>query len=225
MTPEQVEQLKTMQIFKPLNSEEELRNWLYLYLDIWFPTGVVYPLSTHGPCSAMWRIYELFKTGQTKTVPQVVMISSRDSYKCQAKGSKLLDKNGLVNIEDVKIGDTVWSGKNWQKVTDWVDDGHKNGIEITTNKGHQFTGSPIHRYWSLRGGNEQWIESKDLNPNTDLICINTDVDIKYLYDQEKYDLGYFLGLLVGDGGLSFISYEKGNPFFTLTTVDLSLIHI
>jgi hypothetical protein len=81
MTPEQVEQLKTMQIFKPLNSEEELRNWLYLYLDIWFPTGVVYPLSTHGPCSAMWRIYELFKTGKTKEVPQVVMISSRDSYK------------------------------------------------------------------------------------------------------------------------------------------------
>lgn len=68
-------------IFKPLNSAEELRNWMYVFFDLYFPMGVVYPTSTHGPVEAMWRIYELFKTGQSAEVPQVCMLSSRDSYK------------------------------------------------------------------------------------------------------------------------------------------------
>lgn len=78
---EEIEKLKREIIFKPLNSAEELRDWMYLYFDIWFPMGVVYPTSTHGPIESMWRIYELFQTGETKSVPQVVMVASRDSYK------------------------------------------------------------------------------------------------------------------------------------------------
>ncbi len=76
-----IENLKAEYIFKPLDSADELREWMELYFDIRFPKGVIYEGSTHGPIDAMWRIYELFKTGQTQTVPQVVMVSSRDSYK------------------------------------------------------------------------------------------------------------------------------------------------
>lgn len=216
---EEIEKLKKDLIFKPLNSKEELRDWLYLYFDIYYPMGVVYPSSTHGPVDAMWRIYELFKTGGTKKVPQVVMVSSRDSFKCQAKGSKLIAKQGIKNIEDIKIGDIVWTGFSWQKVTNWIDDGAKDGIKITTYRDYQFTGSPIHRYWALRDGKEQWIESKDLDPSKDLICINNNIEREISIDQEKYDLGYFLGILIGDGSLSFLEYEKGSSFFALTTVD------
>lgn len=78
---QELEENKRKLIFVPLNSAEELREWMSLYFGIYFPSGVVYPTSTHGPIEAMWRIYELFKTNQTVQVPQVVMVASRDSYK------------------------------------------------------------------------------------------------------------------------------------------------
>jgi len=77
----QIEQLKGEMILKPLNSAEELRNWMITYLDLDFPLGVVYPESTHSPAEAMWRIYELIKTKESMNVPQVAMLASRDSYK------------------------------------------------------------------------------------------------------------------------------------------------
>lgn len=81
LSAQQIEGIKNKLILKPLNSVEELRAWMYLFFNIDFPSGVVYPTSTHGPADAMWRIYELMKTGQSKDIPQVTMLSSRDSFK------------------------------------------------------------------------------------------------------------------------------------------------
>ena len=78
---EEIEKLKNDLVLKPLNGPEELRNWMHIFLDIKFPMGTVYPGSTHGPVEAMWRIYELMKTGNSRDVPQVCMLASRDSYK------------------------------------------------------------------------------------------------------------------------------------------------
>ena len=78
---DELEKLKADLILKPLNSAQELQDWMYTYLDIKFPMGVVYPGSTHGPIDAMWRIYDLMKTGGSRDVPQVCMLASRDSYK------------------------------------------------------------------------------------------------------------------------------------------------
>jgi len=78
---EELEKLKADLILRPLNSAQELRDWMYTYFDIRFPMGTVYPTSTHGPIEAAWRIYELIKTGESKDVPEIVLLSSRDSYK------------------------------------------------------------------------------------------------------------------------------------------------
>lgn len=78
---DEIEKIKSKLILKRLNSPKELQDWIYNYLDIKFPLGTVYPGSTHSPVEAMWRIYELFATGKSKEVPQVCMLSSRDSYK------------------------------------------------------------------------------------------------------------------------------------------------
>lgn len=78
---EELEKLKKEIILKPLNSAEELRDWMDVFFNIKFPMGVVYPTSTHGPVEAAWRIYELIKTGESKDVPEIVLLSSRDSYK------------------------------------------------------------------------------------------------------------------------------------------------
>lgn len=76
-----IESIKKDLILQPLNSMEELQDWLYLYFDIYFPSGVVSPDSSHGPADAMWRVYELMKTGGSAKVPEVVMMASRDSGK------------------------------------------------------------------------------------------------------------------------------------------------
>jgi hypothetical protein len=68
-------------LLQPLESVDDLQNWLYVFLDLFFPKGTVYPDSTHGPADAMWRIYELIKTGESEHVPQVCMLASRDSFK------------------------------------------------------------------------------------------------------------------------------------------------
>jgi hypothetical protein len=81
---EEIEKLKKDLIFQPLNSVEELQDWLYLYFDIYFPRGVVSPNSSHGPADAMWRIYHLIKTGENIDIPEVVMRASRDSGKTLA---------------------------------------------------------------------------------------------------------------------------------------------
>jgi hypothetical protein len=80
-SPQEIEELKKRLVFQPLNSVEELRAWMYLFFNIDFPSGTVYPTSTHGPADAMWRIYELMKTGKSQDIPQATMLSSRDSFK------------------------------------------------------------------------------------------------------------------------------------------------
>ena len=77
----QEEKLKLDLIFQPLNSKEELRDWMTVFLGITFPMGVVHPESTHAPVDAMWEIYRLIKTGESAECPEVVMLASRDSYK------------------------------------------------------------------------------------------------------------------------------------------------
>ena len=72
---------KSEYLLQSLNSAEELRDWMHVYLDLYFPNGIVYPTSTHGPVEAMWRIYELMKTGENEFIPQACMLASRDSFK------------------------------------------------------------------------------------------------------------------------------------------------
>lgn len=81
ITEEQTENYKKEIVLQSLNSAEELRDWMYLFLGIYFPMGVVHPDSTHSPVEAMWRIYQLMKTGESEHVSEVAMLSSRDSYK------------------------------------------------------------------------------------------------------------------------------------------------
>jgi intein/homing endonuclease len=202
---ELAEKLKSEHILKRLNSAQEVQDWFYNYLDIKFPMGTVYPTSTHGPVEAAWEIYRLIKTGESKFVPEAVMLSSRDSFKCQVKGSKLLTPNGLKNIEDIKIGEIVWSGFAWRKVTNWIDDGFKKGVKITLSNNVELTSTPIHRYWILRDGKEQWCRVNELIDG-DLVCFNLDTGLSnknLVEDDAAFEEGYSLGILAKD---SFAKY-------------------
>lgn len=79
-----IDLFKAKAILKPLESKEELRAWFTVYFGLEFPMGYVDEKSNSCPTSAMWRIYELYATGQSAEVSQVVLLSSRDSFKTLA---------------------------------------------------------------------------------------------------------------------------------------------
>lgn len=205
-----IEKLKAEAVLTHLNNAEEVRDWMQTYLGIKFPMGIVYPESTHGPVEAMWEIYNLIKSGGSADCPEVVMLSSRDSYKCNKINTLLMTPNGFKKIQDIKLGDIIWSGWNWQKVTDWIDDGVKQSVQFELKNGLELSCSPIHRYWCLREGVQQWIQSSDIL-ETDLFCTNTDTGLakkQIVTNENEFDIGYFLGLIVGDGSTTLL--QSGN---------------
>ena len=145
---DEIDKIKSKILLKRLNSKEELQDWIYNYLDIKFPMGVVYPDSTHAPIDAMWRIYELYLTGDSKFVPQVTMLASRDSYKTLAASAMIvllmvhfrlqLATAGAIKAQSDKmiqyIGghfrkiDKYLVENGWEKIsesksrTDWLDE-------------------------------------------------------------------------------------------------------
>ena len=84
MSPEEnveYEKQKNNNIFNLLNSAEELRDWVYLYFDIYMPLGNSEEVSNSSPVHAMWTIYEAVKLNTGDEIPAYTMLSARDSYK------------------------------------------------------------------------------------------------------------------------------------------------
>ena len=143
-----IEQLKNDTILVPLENAEDVRNWMDLFLGLKFPAGVVYPTSTHGPADAIWRIYELIKTGKSKEVPQVCLLASRDSYKTLAASAAFVllmvhfrlqvATAGAIKSQSEKMIQYIGNhfrkigpyltANGWKKIsesksrTDWLDD-------------------------------------------------------------------------------------------------------
>lgn len=65
----------------PLNSAEEVRNWVLTYLDIDLPLGKIDPDSNSSPAEAIWEVYDNYKRNRGDKNPGYIWLSSRDSYK------------------------------------------------------------------------------------------------------------------------------------------------
>lgn len=79
--PEKIEALKAENILNPLTSQEELRDWVYLYFGIYMPMGHVYWESNSSSVEAMWEIYCAVRDNNGSKIPAYTLLSSRDSYK------------------------------------------------------------------------------------------------------------------------------------------------
>lgn len=63
---------------------------------------------------------------------------------CQPGFASVLTPNGIVTFDDINIGSTIWSGKQWTTVTNKVSTGNKQVFEYSTNAG-RFIGTENHR--------------------------------------------------------------------------------
>ena len=204
---ESLEQLKKDLFLKVCETPEELSDWIELYLGIKLPFNNVSGKTTEpdpaviysSPGLAIWEGYKTYRDDLYKENPGYIWIANRDGAKCVKKGTKLLTKNNfLKNIEDIKIGEEIWSGKAWRPVTDWIHDGVKSSIELKAEGGWELTGSPIHRVWSISGKEYGWKHLNRLKVG-DWVAINSGDFSDFKRDQESWDLGYILGAIQGDG--------------------------
>lgn len=81
IAPDKIEELKREEILKPLTSAEGLRDWVYLFFDIYMPLGHIYPESNSSSVEAMWEIYCAVRDNTGAKIPGYTLMSSRDSYK------------------------------------------------------------------------------------------------------------------------------------------------
>ncbi len=81
MEDRQIEALKKELILTPLESAEALRDWIYLFFDIYMPLGHMYPESNSSSVEAMWEIYCAVRDNTGNKIPGYTLLSSRDSYK------------------------------------------------------------------------------------------------------------------------------------------------
>lgn len=206
------DELKRKILFVPCNSKESLHRWIKVFLGLDMPDCIVDKQSTSTPMDIIWEVYERALKNDDPDFSRVMAYAARDSFKCCSKGTKLIDKNnGIVNIEDVKIGDEIWSGKAWRKVTDWIHDGIKEGVSLTLSNGANVKVSPIHKVWAWKPGQlPAWHIVSELTTE-DMVLYDLDslnFEQKNKINQEEYDIGYLCGILTGDGCLTLMDKHR-----------------
>lgn len=204
-------------LFTPCKTKEELDRWIRVFLQIRFPNKIVSDESNSCPLEMIWQLYDHAVRNDTEGWKRSMSYANRFGGKCVKKGTLLRTPLGLRPIENVKVGETIWSGKAWRTVTDWVHDGEKDSATVELEFGQLLTGSLQHRVWAWEPGKmPDWKHIKDLSAN-DLVAVDTSIPAQRI-DTPDYDLGYFLGILQGDGCLRFM--DDGHITFTTNNAKL-----
>jgi len=68
-------------MLQPLNSAEELKDWIMFFLGLDMPMGHVDPDSNSSPVEAMWEIYNTIRLNTGEENPGYIMLSAREGYK------------------------------------------------------------------------------------------------------------------------------------------------
>jgi hypothetical protein len=84
-------------LFQPLNSPQELKDWVMFFLGLDMPIGTVDPDSNASPIDAMWEIYKTIKDNTADEIPGYIMLSARECYK--TLGASILEALLMLHFE------------------------------------------------------------------------------------------------------------------------------
>lgn len=84
-------------LFQPLNSAQELKDWVMFFLGLDMPIGTVDPDSNASPIDAMWEIYKTIKENTADEIPGYIMLSARECYK--TLGASILEALLMLHFE------------------------------------------------------------------------------------------------------------------------------
>lgn len=79
--PLEEKQYYAKEMFKPLNSASELKDWIMIFFGLDMPFGHIDPDSNSSPVEAMWEIYYTIKENRGEENPGYIMLSAREGYK------------------------------------------------------------------------------------------------------------------------------------------------
>lgn len=68
-------------MFAPLESAQDIKDWVRLYLGLELPLEITDPDSTSSPLDAIWQVYNTFKTNTGDRNPGYIMMSCREGMK------------------------------------------------------------------------------------------------------------------------------------------------
>lgn len=119
---------------------------------------------------------------------------------CQPKWATLLTPNGIKELGDINIGDSIWSKSGWTKVINKWSNGINKVLEYKTTAG-TFYGTENHKLVSYN----KKIEAKDCEAIDIITGPKNELDIN-INPQDVMD-----GLVIGDGSV----HEASNNFVHL----------
>lgn len=181
----------------------------------------------------------LKRTGGTASGPIAVMemaneigryISQGGSRRCLPKDSMVHTKDGLIPIQDVKVGMKVITTDGYKDVLGNIPQGIQKTVNIVTEIGN-IECTPNHRVAVLTSpfGDYKWVESQDLKDGDRLYFLSKHIDGK-IYQLPKnnneaprmaftrksivipdldIDMAWFLGYLHGNGCVLIINDGDG----------------
>ena len=109
-----------------------------------------------------------YKTDKNGDILPILI--DKDNH-CIVKGEKITTKRGLIEIENVEVGDYVLTRKGWNKVLASVYMGEQEFITLQTNE-NTLKCTREHRIFTLNKG---WIYAKELQVGDKLLCHNVNV--------------------------------------------------
>lgn len=121
---------------------------------------------------------------------------------CVAEGEPVLTEKGFKPIEEVQIGDLVWTREGLKPVTAKFDQGVRETVIIRTSLGHTLRCTPDHKIY-VEG---EWVEAGDLEPGQRLNVLRGVAAGESTMDAED---AYLYGYFTGDGNVYVGSNKYG----------------
>ena len=94
---------------------------------------------------------------------------ANEAERCVVSSTYVTTKSGLRPVEDVQVGEFVWSASGWKKVLGKFDNGIRRVWAVRTSRGSVLEGTGSHRVRVVQDGHLGWKALRDLTPDDYLV--------------------------------------------------------
>ena len=133
-------------------------------------------------------------------------------WMCIAEGERVNTQRGLIPIENVSIGDTVYRGSSSRVVTNKVFTGKKDTVKLTTSNGLTLRLTNDHKVLVLKNGIRTWVKAEDS------LGLPIAVTLGSYKNVEPYQFNFVKPSQSNRQELA-IQYMIDNPTFQLTDIE------
>lgn len=192
---------------KSCRTKKEFHKFIKQFFGLHLPDQTVSRFADTNPLDCIWDIYDIVvNKNNPHDIQELLYVAGRGSGKCVVKGTHILS-DGIKCIEDIKVGDRVYTGWGWHTVKQWFNEGVKPGVCISTRNGkyrtpYTLTGSLKHRIQVVdENGNIDWAFLKDLKKDQ-LVYKSSECSFDVDTNSQDYTDGWLVGAITGDGAVN-----------------------